>query len=232
MGKPVIIYKDKLSPEERKKYDHGFIRNSFNQYASDMISLHRSLPDVRDPECKQIDNLKDLPDASIVITFHNEAWSTLLRTVYSVLDRSPTHLLKEIILVDDFSDFDHLKQPLDKCVASLPKVSLIRLKERFGLIQARTAGFDASTGQVAIFLDSHSEATEGWLEPLLDRIARNNSTVVVPDVNIISDDTLEFIIQGCNETEAGGFSWDLIFRWHVIPETERKRRNYNDCHPF
>jgi len=49
LGRPVNIDKEKLSPSERIKYDEGWKNNAFNQYASDMISLHRSLADIRDP---------------------------------------------------------------------------------------------------------------------------------------------------------------------------------------
>lgn len=44
-----------------------------------------------------------LPTTSVIIVFHNEAWSTLLRTVYSVLHSTPAALLTEIIMVDDAS---------------------------------------------------------------------------------------------------------------------------------
>lgn len=54
--------------------------------------------------CKYWYYPEDLPTASVIIAFHNEGWSPLLRTVHSVLLRSPEYLLKDVILVDDYSD--------------------------------------------------------------------------------------------------------------------------------
>ena len=92
-------------------------------------------------------------------------------------------------MVDDASDMSHLKEDLETYMAQYPKVStehrednisilclqvkIVRSPERVGLIRARLLGAAKSTAEVLTFLDSHIECTEGWLEPLLDRIARN-----------------------------------------------------------
>lgn len=47
----------------------------------------------------------------MVICFFNEAFSALLRTVHSVLDRTPAYLLHEIILVDDHSELGNGRCP-------------------------------------------------------------------------------------------------------------------------
>lgn len=104
MGRPVILPANVSSDIDAIVKD-GWTKNAFNQYASDLISIHRSLPDPRDPWCKESGKYLDkLPPTDVIICFHNEAWSVLLRTVHSVLDRSPSHLIGHIILVDDFSD--------------------------------------------------------------------------------------------------------------------------------
>ncbi|CAF0988044.1 unnamed protein product [Rotaria sp. Silwood1] len=224
MGNAVRIDKDKLSKEEKQKYDDGWKNNAFNQYVSDMISLRRNLADIRDPECKKVEFHPNLPDTSVIIIFHNEARSTLLRTVYSVLDRSPAHLLKEIILVDDFSDKEHLKKMLEDDIQPLTKVRLIRADKREGLIRARLKGANDAKGKVLIFLDSHCECAEGWLEPLLDPIARNNKVAVVPLIEIIDDSTFQLTGTPIQNIQVGGFDWNLIFNWHVTPEKEMKRR--------
>lgn len=121
--------------------------------------------------CAKLKYLSELPTVSVVVPFFNEHWSTLLRTVYSVLNRSPAELIVEIILVDDASNKQFLQTKLDQYVAKyLPKVKIVRLKERSGLIIARLAGARIATGDVLIFLDSHTEANTNWLPPLLGKL--------------------------------------------------------------
>ncbi|KAK6166950.1 hypothetical protein SNE40_023544 [Patella caerulea] len=218
MGQPVNINVDKLNQTERERYQALFKRNYFNEYASEKISLHRTLPDKRDESCLTKVYGRNLPDTAIIICFHNEAWSTLLRTVHSVLDRSPPHLVREIILIDDFSNLDHLKAPLDNYVSTLPKVRLIRLPQREGLIRARLVGYRNATAPVLTFLDSHVECLIGWLEPLLFRISETKSrlSVVFPTLDNIDDITLEYgeaVID-----MVGAFHWkDMTFTWVKVP---------------
>lgn len=54
--------------------------------------------------CKELKYGKELPQISIIFIFVNEALSVILRSVHSAVNHTPTHLLKEIILVDDNSD--------------------------------------------------------------------------------------------------------------------------------
>ncbi|XP_069791627.1 polypeptide N-acetylgalactosaminyltransferase 13 isoform X4 [Narcine bancroftii] len=218
MGKAVLIPK-----EDQEKMSELFKINQFNLMASDMIALNRTLPDVRLEGCKTKVYQDDLPDTSVVIVFHNEAWSTLLRTIHSVLLRSPKHVLAEIILVDDDSERDFLKKPLENYVKNLQvPVKIIRMEQRSGLIRARLRGAAASKGQVITFLDAHCECTVGWLEPLLARIKENRETVVCPIIDVISDDTFEYMAG--SDMTYGGFNWKLNFRWYPVPQREMDRR--------
>ncbi|XP_043916360.1 polypeptide N-acetylgalactosaminyltransferase-like 6 [Protopterus annectens] len=89
---------------EEEQDDLAYRENGFNIYVSNHIALDRSLPDIRHPNCKHKLYLEHLPNTSIIIPFHNEGWSSLLRTIHSITKRTPDRLIAEIILVDDFSD--------------------------------------------------------------------------------------------------------------------------------
>ncbi|XP_030909150.1 polypeptide N-acetylgalactosaminyltransferase 13 isoform X4 [Melopsittacus undulatus] len=218
MGKAVLIPKD-----DQEKMKELFKINQFNLMASDLIALNRSLPDVRLDGCKTKVYPDELPNTSVVIVFHNEAWSTLLRTVYSVINRSPHHLLSEIILVDDASEREFLKASLENYVKNLEvSIKIIRMEQRSGLIRARLRGAAASKGQVITFLDAHCECTLGWLEPLLARIKEDRKTVVCPIIDVISDDTFEYMAG--SDMTYGGFNWKLNFRWYPVPQREMDRR--------
>lgn len=69
----------------------------------------------------------------------------------------------------------------------------------------------------------------GWLEPLLDRIARNSTTVVCPVIDVIDDTTMEYHWRDSGGVNVGGFDWNLQFNWHAVPERERKRHKVTFC---
>ncbi|XP_070770481.1 polypeptide N-acetylgalactosaminyltransferase 3 [Enoplosus armatus] len=226
-GKP--FHTDSLSLEEQKEKERGEEKHCFNLYASDRISLSRDLgADTRPPECieQTFKRCPPLPTTSVIIVFHNEAWSTLLRTVYSVLHTSPAILLKEIILVDDASVDDVLKDDLDTYLKRLSIVRVVRQRERKGLITARLLGAAVATGDTLTFLDAHCECFHGWLEPLLARIAENYTAVVSPDITTIDLNTFEFMKPspyGQNHNR-GNFDWGLSFGWESLPDHEKQRR--------
>ena len=226
-GRPVF-----LKPHEQIRAKRLFHINEFNLVASDRISLDRGLEDVRSAECRALRySPASLPTTSIVIVFHNEAWSTLLRTVHSALNTSPATSIREFILVDDSSQRDFLLAPLEAELRKLPVDAVVlRTEERVGLIQARLRGARAARGDVLTFLDAHCECTAGWLEPLLARIQENRRAVVCPVIDIINDDTFQYTKSF--SLHWGAFNWELHFRWFVMGVTQMDRFRENTTLPY
>ncbi|CAH2056184.1 unnamed protein product, partial [Iphiclides podalirius] len=200
---------------------------AINVYLSDRIAYNRTLKDHRNPACTRVIYDAELPSASVIIIFHNEPYSVVIRTLWSVvnsarrdqpwyrhanyIDRStgksmnlgypgqnptsPFVYLKEIILVDDNSTLPELKGKLSHYIRTrLPPdlIRILRLPDRVGLTRARLAGSRNATADVLVFLDSHCEANEDWLRPLLQRIKENRTAVVTPVIDMLESDTLEY----------------------------------------
>jgi polypeptide N-acetylgalactosaminyltransferase len=117
-GGRAVVIPTNLRDEAKKR----FKENQFNIVASDLMALNRSINDQRSSRfifnikfnfdlkkfffslrCRAHEFPPDLPTTSIVIVFHNEGNSTLLRTLTSIVSKSPVEYIYEIILVDDAS---------------------------------------------------------------------------------------------------------------------------------
>jgi len=72
-------------------------RYNINVTLSDLTSPDRVVQDTRPPICLSAQYIdKQLPTASVIIPFYNEALTMLLRAVHSVLNKSPDKLLDEV----------------------------------------------------------------------------------------------------------------------------------------
>ena len=70
------------------------------------------------------------------------------------------------------------------------------------------------------------ECFHGWLEPLLARIAEDETVVVSPNIVTIDLNTFEFSkpVQRGRVQSRGNFDWSLTFGWEALPAREKQRR--------
>ncbi|XP_035116709.1 polypeptide N-acetylgalactosaminyltransferase 16 [Callithrix jacchus] len=207
-----------LSAKQLKAGEDPYRQHAFNQLESDKLSPDRPIRDTRHYSCPSVSYSSDLPATSVIITFHNEARSTLLRTVKSVLNRTPANLIQEIILVDDFSS-----DPEDCLLLTrIPKVKCLRNDRREGLIRSRVRGADVAAATVLTFLDSHCEVNTEWLQPMLQRVKEDHTRVVSPIIDVISLDNFAYLAASADLR--GGFDWSLHFKWEQIPLEQKMTR--------
>ncbi|GAB6026074.1 N-acetylgalactosaminyltransferase 7 [Chamberlinius hualienensis] len=223
-GNPHVASADQQNDVSQKMMEYGI-----NVVVSDEISMDRSIPDLRLKECRNWHYPADLPKTSVIIVFHNEGWSPLLRTVHSVINRSPPQFLEEVLLVDDFSDKDNLKAPLEDYIRRFNgKVRLVRNAKREGLIRTRSYGAQEARGEVILFLDAHCEVGPNWLPPLLSPIYQNRKLMTVPVIDGIDRDTLEYRPVYTGKTHFRGiFEWGMYYKEIEIPDQEAKKRKYH-----
>jgi len=203
--------------EDSRETESKYEEYGYNAQLSDRISLDRTIPDYRPKKCRQVTHAADLPQISVVFIFVNEALSVILRSVHSVVNRTPSRLLKEVILVDDNSDSVELKASLDQYVnRRYPGlVKIVRNNRREGLIRARLQGWKVATAPVVGFFDAHVEFGTGWAEPALSRIREDRRRIVLPAIDNIKYDTFELQQYA---SAAHGYNWGLWCMYIIPPQ--------------
>ncbi|KAL4840411.1 hypothetical protein H8958_022064 [Nasalis larvatus] len=209
-----------LSEAQQKKAQDLFRKFGYNAYLSNQLPLNRTIPDTRDYRCLQKTYPSQLPSLSVILIFMNEALSIIQRAITSIINRTPSRLLKEIILVDDFSSNGELKVHLDEKIKLYNQkypglLKIIRHPERKGLAQARNTGWEAATADVVAILDAHIEVNVGWAEPILARIQEDRTVIVSPVFDNIRFDTFKL---DKYELAVDGFNWELWCRYDALPK--------------
>ena len=165
----------RLTSDDQRKVQAALGLWGFNMVASDKVNMDRVPADLRMEECKRWDYPDKLPAVSVILVFHNEGFSTLLRTVHSIVNYSPPEMLHEVVMLDDGSTREYITNgTIDRYIERWDGlVKIFHNEKREGLIRARTIGGKHSTGSVLVYLDAHCEVEPNWLPPLVTPIAKN-----------------------------------------------------------
>lgn len=203
--------------DEQREREIGYKNHAFNTLVSDKLGKNRKIPDTRNKLCLNEQYPSILPNASIIICFYNEHYMTLIRSIESIINRTPDSILHEIILINDYSDSKKLHDDVNNYIKKNfndNKIKLYNTNKREGLIRAKIYGANKATGNVLVFLDSHIEVNKMWIEPLLSRIYKSKNIITMPVIDIINSDTFKY---SPSPLVRGGFNWGLHFKWDQLP---------------
>jgi GT2 family glycosyltransferase len=162
-------------------------------------------PDTRPHGCAKHDPLGNYSDlkVSIIIPWLAEKWEHMEGTLRSLVHFTPDELVEEYLFISDGNP-DSREAAL-KSIS--PKVNVLALPSRQGLIRAKTQGVEMAKAPVLLFLEAHCIVNRDWLPPLLDRVRTNPRVLAMPSLDIIPPHDFHQYYKGT--TAHWRFEWNL-----------------------
>ena len=189
MRKLEFKYREKLeslTPEDIKSLSEYYHRDITIHWSGNHGLLPASKP-LRDIKCLELLDKMHNVSVTVIISYKNELLFLLYRTLTTIVERTPSNLLLEIILIDDGSDTDDSEEISEYCsVVGIP-VRMMRNDVSVGIANSRYKGIRAAAGYVIVILDSHMEVSDTWLEPLLNVLKHKPGALAVPLVHMINE---------------------------------------------
>lgn len=184
------IAPEQLNLEVMDKYGHK--RHPASDTSQLIDSRIKNIKDLRARHCqKLIYSLKE--KASLVIDFNDYQFYDLKNTIQSILNQNYDQLLEEIIVIDDGSTLDYIRQDVEKYLKTVPKARLVQFATQQGTLKARIAAMREVKTDIVVFLEVNVICNRGWLEPLIDLLIKDHNVIALPHYDRIhSPVTLEY----------------------------------------
>ena len=148
-----------LSNGEIKKFSAQYHRNLTIQWSRNMFPPSKPL---YDNQCLTYSDRNYNAKISIVISYQNELAVLIMRTLTTILHRTPLKYLKEILLIDDQSTMNVTEEVMQYVREQRMPVRYLRNQVHLGIAGSRLRGIEESVGDVVVILDSHMEVSFMW----------------------------------------------------------------------
>jgi len=123
---------------------------------------------------------------SVVIFINNTNKELLDKSIKSVLNQSYKNI--ELIIVNDKSTKKETISTIEEYANKYPNIFIVNHEENYGMMRGRKTGFEKSTGDYIIYLDSADTMTLDYIRTMVDTAEKNNADLVVSSFNLEYED--------------------------------------------